>query len=208
VTETKEIPVDKSTVKAPTEAQQRAELALARFSSSNDVFNYLQQRGYDPTTVTSWVNSFLPEILKSGDRKTYDAAVDAWSQGLLRLESGAAISKQEKTWYDKAFFPQVNDPPTVVENKSRMRRDIERMVGEIAQAGGIDSPESKAQVARIADEAKKVYSEAGAAAGVPPKGAATRFRPQTGGANVAPVTTLSGGTNLTYVPGVGFKYVK
>lgn len=141
--------------KAPTEAQQRAELALARFAQSNDMFSSLKSAGYDPTTVNSWMDSFLPEVLKSGNRKAYDSAVDAWSQGLLRLESGAAISRQEKTWYDKAFFPQVNDPPAVVESKGQMRRDVERMVGEIAQAGAVVSPESAAQVQRI-------YQQAGA----------------------------------------------
>lgn len=135
--------------KAPTEAQQRAELALARFAQSNDMFKSLIEAGYDPTSIGSWMNSFLPEILKNGDRKTYDAAVDAWSQGLLRLESGAAISRQEKSWYERAFFPAVNDPPAVVEAKSALRRDVERMVGEIAQAGAVVSPESAAQVKRL-----------------------------------------------------------
>lgn len=146
--------------KAPTEAQQRAELALSRFAQSNDIFKSLKEAGYDPTTVNSWMDSFLPEVLKSGDRKAYDAGVDAWSQGLLRLESGAAISRQEKSWYDKAFFPQVNDPPAVVEYKGQMRRDIERMVGEIAQAGAVVSPES-------ANQMRRIYEQAGATVGTP-----------------------------------------
>jgi len=183
VTGVKTEPVDKSTVKGPTEAQQRAQLALARFSSANDVFEHMKVTGYDPTTVTSWVNSFLPEILKGGDRKTYDAAVDAWSQGLLRLESGAAISRQEKSWYDKAFFPQVGDPPVVVTNKEKMRHDIESMVGEIAEAGGVSSPESEAQKAKL----KKTYQEAGSAVGAPPKGVGF-----SGTTPAAPVVTRTG----------------
>lgn len=139
--------------KAPTEAQQRAELALARFAQSNDMFKSLRDAGYDPTSIGSWMDSFLPQVLKTGDRKAYESAVDAWSQGLLRLESGAAISRQEKSWYERAFFPQVNDPPAVVESKGQMRRDIEKMVGEIAQAGAVVSPESAAQVKRIYEQA-------------------------------------------------------
>lgn len=147
-----------ATEKAPTEAQQRAELAIARFGTANEVFNYLSQKGYDPTSVTSWVNRYLPEIIKSGDRKTYDSAVDAWSQGLLRLESGAAISRQEKGWYEKAFFPQVNDPPVVVATKEQMRHDVEKMTAEIAQAGNVVSPQS-------AEQAKKIYDQAANFAG-------------------------------------------
>jgi len=193
-------PVDKSTVKGPTEAQQRAELALARFASANDVFNTMKAQGYDPTSVTSYVNSFLPEILKSGDRKTYESAMDAWSQGLLRLESGAAIARQEKSWYERSFFPQINDPPSLVENKARMRADIERMVAEIAQAGGVNSPESKAQADRIAAEAKKIYEQAGANLG-----GTERFRP--GAAPTGKVTTTSTGKKLIF-DGQNYRYVQ
>lgn len=140
--------------KAPTDAQQRAELALARFAQAGDMQTALKQSGYDPTSIGSWMNSMLPQIIKSGDRKQYEAAIDLWSQGLLRLESGAAISRQEKNWYDKAFFPQVNDPASVVSAKEAARHDVERMVAEIAQQGGVVSPESK-------DQAQRIYSRAG-----------------------------------------------
>lgn len=168
--------------KAPTEAQQRAELALARFAQSNDIFASLREAGYDPTSIGSWMDSFLPQVLKSGDRKAYDSGVDAWSQGLLRLESGAAISRQEKGWYEKTFFPQVNDPPAVVESKGQMRRDIERMVGEISQAGAVVSPESASQVQRI-------YAQAGA-----------RLTPTGVKGGAAPVVTLSTGKKVVRGP--------
>lgn len=171
-------------VKAPTEAQQRAQLALSRFAQSNDMFAALRDAGYDPTTTVSWINGMLPEVLKSGDRKAYDSAVNAWSQGLLRLESGAAISRQEKTWYDKAFFPQVADPPSVVASKDAMRHDIERMVAEIAQAGGVVSPESAAT-------AKTIFSQADqfAKGAVAPSAAGNA--PKSG-----PVVTLSSGKKV------------
>lgn len=140
--------------KAPTEAQQRAQLALARFEQSNDMQSSLKAAGYDPTSIGSWINGMLPQILKSGDRKAYEAATDAWSQGLLRLESGAAISRQEKSWYEKSFFPQVKDPPSVVAQKEVLRHDVEKMAGEIAQAGAVVSPESARHV-------KEIYAQAG-----------------------------------------------
>lgn len=169
--------------KAPTEAQQRAELALSRFAQSNDMMNSLKQAGYDPTSIGSWINGMLPQILKNGDRKAYDAAVDAWSQGLLRLESGAAISRQEKGWYERAFFPAVNDPPAVVESKASMRHDVERMVAEIAQAGAVVSPESAAQ-------AKRIYEQAGAAVGAPP---VVGGQPQAGQGQPGKVMTFTNG---------------
>lgn len=165
--------------RAPTEAQQRAQLALSRFAQSNDMLKSLQEAGYDPTSMRSWMGDFLPEVLKSGNRKAYNAAIDAWSQGLLRLESGAAIARQEKSWYERAFFPAVNDPPHVVESKAAMRRDIEHMVGEIAQAGAVVSPES-------ADKIRRIYAQAGQNVGKSPTAPS-----QAGG-----VQTLSSGRKL------------
>lgn len=160
-----------TTPKAPTDAQQRAELALARFAQSGDMQTSLNQAGYDPTSIGSWMNSMLPQILKNGDRKQYESAVDLWSQGLLRLESGAAISHQEKNWYERSFFPQVGDPQSVVSAKEAARHDVERMVAEIAQQGGVVSPESKAQAQRIYARANEFSSGAVAA---PSAGAAVK----------------------------------
>jgi hypothetical protein len=73
-----------------------------------------------------------------------------------------------------------------VENKHKMRSDVERMVAEIAQAGGIVSPESAAQ-------AKRIYSEAGSVVA-----ASTPGKPST-----ADTKTLSDGTVLTRDPVTG-----
>jgi len=166
-------------IKAPTEAQQRAQLALARFGQSNDMLQSLREAGYDPATTMSWINGLLPEIFKSGDRKAYEAATGAWSQGLLRLESGAAIAPREKTWYERSFFAQVNDPPELVAQKEMMRSNIEKMVAEMAQAGGILSPESAAQT-------KRIYEHADRLAGAP-------ARPTTVAGQYGPDVTLSTG---------------
>lgn len=145
-------------LKAPTEAQQRAQLALSRFSQSNDMLAALEENGFDPTESISWIDSLMPEIIKSGDRKTYDAATSAWSQGLLRLESGAAIAPREKVWYEKSFFPQVGDPPSLVSQKAMMRSNLEKMVAEMAQAGGVISPQSMEQTKRIYEHAQGLSS--------------------------------------------------
>lgn len=139
--------------KPPTEAQQRALLALPRFEQANVALRDLQARNYDPTSWTSWVDSFLPQIVKSGDRKEFETAVNAWSQGVLRLESGAAISVKEADWYGKTFFPQVNDPPTVVKQKENLRHSVEGMVAEAGSAGST-LPDS------LKDRARSVFKAA------------------------------------------------
>lgn len=121
----------------PTEGQQRALLAVPRFQEANAALNDLKTRDYDPTSWLSWVDSYLPQIAKSGDRKEFETAMSVWSQGLLRLESGAAITPKEQGWYEKAFFPVVGDPPTVLRQKEALRHSVEGMVAELGSAGPI-----------------------------------------------------------------------
>lgn len=137
VTSIKEAAPKALTEKTPTEAQQRALLALPRFAEANKALVDLQQKNYDPTTWKSWVGSYLPEILKTGNRKEYEVAMSAWTQGLLRLESGAAITPKEQVWYERAFFPAPGDTPANVQQKQQLRASAEQMVGEIGSAGNI-----------------------------------------------------------------------
>lgn len=175
-------------VARPTEVQMRAQNALARFATSGDILDSLEKEGFDPTSIGNWMNSFLPEVLKSGDRKAYDAAVNAWSQGLLRLESGAAISHHEQSWYNRAFFPQVNDPPNVVEEKRNLRNSIERVIAEQAQAGLPITPDSP-----VAQAVKRIYEQA------------EKHAPMTGaGASASGETRdLGGGATVTKDPKTG-----
>lgn len=144
VTSIKEAPPKALTEKTPTEAQQRALLALPRFAEANTALQDLQRKNYDPTTWKSWVSGMMPEILKSGNRKEYETAIAAWSQGLLRLESGAAISLKEQVGYEKAFFPQVGDPAHVVQQKESLRHAVEETVAQVGAAGNI-APEISAR---------------------------------------------------------------
>lgn len=140
--------------KAPTEAQQRALLAAGRFEEADKLLKSAGDSGFDPTTVFQYVEQHLPNLLKSEGRQQFDAAVDLWSQGLLRLESGAAISRQEKVWYERAFFPQPGDSASVVLAKEKARKDTEAMVGRVGGAGPI--PEE------IKAEARALYATANA----------------------------------------------
>lgn len=137
----KETPIE-SKIKQPTEAQQRAQTAVQKFAQSGRMEDAIA--GYDPTTYSSWIAGLMPNFLRFGaqSRQTFEAARGLWQQGLLRMESGAAISPSEQVWYNTTFFPELNDPPALVEAKGNARRGVEDTVAEIAQAGGVISPES------------------------------------------------------------------
>lgn len=136
--------------KTTTAEQDKAALALGRMAESSVMQNVLATKKYDPTTYLSEINRLLPQVLKSGDQKLYEAATEAWAQGLLRLESGAAISVPEQAWYSKTFFPQVKDTAEVVQGKARLRANVERGIAEIAQKGGNLTIENVKNVATLA----------------------------------------------------------
>ena len=179
-------------VKAPTEAQQRAQLALTRFTESGDLMSAVKEAGYDPTSTTAWVQSFLPEILKTGNQKMFDQAVRTFSQGLLRLESGAAISRREESWYREAFFPQVNDPPAVVEAKNQLRAQTALMTAEIAQQGGVVSPESAKAASELYKQADQLAVKKTSAAAPASSGAGViKVLPKLGRVRLNPDGTMT-----------------
>lgn len=127
--------------KSPTEKQGQAMTATARMISADEVLQNLQAKGFNPGAAQNWLQDYLVgpfEALKSSDKKTYDAAASSWIQGLLRLESGAAIAAKEQKWYENTFFPRPGDPPAVQNIKASLRSDIEKIVSELARGGGLD----------------------------------------------------------------------
>jgi len=129
--------------KAPTEMQAKAGTAVARMISADEVLQNLQAKGFNPSATQNWLQDYLIgpfEALKSADKKTFDTAAGSWIQGLLRLESGAAIAAKEQKWYENTFFPRPGDSAAVQQIKSGMRDDVEKIVGELASGGGLDVP--------------------------------------------------------------------
>lgn len=130
--------------KAPTEMQAKAGTAVTRMISADEVLRNLQATGFNPSATQNWLQDYLVgpfEALKTADKKTYDTAASSWIQGLLRLESGAAIAAKEQKWYENTFFPRPGDSPAVQEIKAGMRADVENVVNELARGGGLNSAE-------------------------------------------------------------------
>lgn len=127
--------------KAPTEAQTKAANFVARATEANQVFEQLAASGYNPASFGSMAQSWLVgplEGMKSDQKKAYDAASNAWIQGLLRLESGAAISAKEQSWYQQTFFPRLGDPASVQAQKERLRSDVVKVANTVANSGNLD----------------------------------------------------------------------
>ena len=67
-----------------------------------------------PRGATNWA--------VSGDYQKHEQAKSQFITAMLRQESGAAISPEEFTRYDREYFPQVGDDPSVIEQKRQMRQ--------------------------------------------------------------------------------------
>jgi hypothetical protein len=170
-------------VKAPTEVQQRGLNAIARFQEADAIFEGLARNGFDAGSAWNYVTANLPNVFKPEDRQMFDTAASLWSQGLLRLESGAAISNQEKSWYERAFFTQPGDSLLVQAAKTDSRKKIEEAVALSATAGNI-SPEIKQRV-------RDIYSSKGAVMNLPTSGTPT-------GGTAFHTLTLDNGKIVTY----------
>lgn len=86
-------------------------------NAENDIANVMQS--YDATSIASGLP--VPERLKSDPRKSFETARDTYVAALLRKESGASISDQERETFGRIYLPQPGDGPDVVEQKRRMR---------------------------------------------------------------------------------------
>lgn len=136
-----------------TETQQKALTALARSLASDNVLLNKQQQSdpnFNPADVksqlrmkaykggtTGQIAATVGQITNA--ERQYATASNAWIQGLLRAESGAAIAAKEQNWYENTFFPAVGDPPAIQQQKSNLRKAIEQTFEQVIQ--GKMSPE-------------------------------------------------------------------
>jgi len=140
VTTTKEAGLD--AVKPLHETQVRALNSIARATSANQVLSGLESKGFDPTgTITqariaAYQSGTLGQLAaKLGqmtpDEQAWSSAVNNWSQGILRAESGAAITPKEQAWYERTFFPVLGDSPEVQQQKKGFRNAIESSMQQV-----------------------------------------------------------------------------
>lgn len=88
-------------------------------SAENDLSNAV--KSYDPSGRLSGLG-FVPDRLKSDDRRTYESARDFFISAALRKESGAAIGKDEYVNAYKQYMPAPGDSVEELQRKSQRRQ--------------------------------------------------------------------------------------
>jgi hypothetical protein len=146
----------------PTAEQYKAYGFATRMDNSSKIIDDLDQKF---TGALGQGISFMPEFLKSDDRKSIEQAESDFVNALLRRESGAAISPAEFNSAQKQYFPQAGDSQAILEQK-KLNRDTslraiqleaQNVYGQQGQQGaaGADSPNS------WSTEEKQYYLQSG-----------------------------------------------
>lgn len=80
-----------------------------------------------------WIGDYAANSARDASRQQYVQAKQNWKRANLRLESGAAIGKEEDEGEDKTYFPQQGDSAEVIAQKAQARRVAQEAVSK--QAG-------------------------------------------------------------------------
>lgn len=103
-----------------TEAQAKDGFNARRMQGASTVLTGLEDKGYDAGLAA--INPF--GLL--GHTREYDAARKEWEDSLLRMTTGAAMTKDEVKHNDETYFPQFGDNADVRKQKSDARARVQR----------------------------------------------------------------------------------
>ena len=131
--------------KAPTqltESQSKAVSLLNTVIESTNALNTI--KGYNPSVLAMGLNSLssgnpIRETMSQTDRRALNAQL-AFAGAVLRLESGAAVSKQEQADKAKTLFPLPGDGPDVQADKRALREAAIRGLRTVAGPGSAAVP--------------------------------------------------------------------
>lgn len=124
-----------------TEQQANAVQFATRMKANNQVIDELFSKGFNPAPVSvgNLKNRYAPNVFKDEKYQQYEAAKQNWISAVLRKESGAAISQSEFDGANKQYFPQIGDAPSVIAQKTRLRKLAEEAMTTSAGEHGMQA---------------------------------------------------------------------
>lgn len=121
-----------------TETEGAAQRYAARMNFNHKILTDTEAAGFDPTSIGTTVQKFLPNRVQSDQMQSYNSAKMNWIAAVLRKESGAAIAKKEYSDADYQYFPQDGDSKAVVKQKQALRELAEE---EMTKSVGPSAPD-------------------------------------------------------------------
>lgn len=104
-----------------TDTEGASQRYASRLNFNQKILSDVESKGFEPTSIGSTVQRFLPNRIQSDQFQSYNAAKQNWIAAVLRKESGAAIAKKEYADADYQYFPQDGDSKAVVKQKQALR---------------------------------------------------------------------------------------
>jgi len=109
------------------------ELTSARFATrmkdSQQIINSLEETFMNMNLLDQHLVGVLPNAAKSADQQRLEQAEKEYLSGILRKDSGAAVSDSELQRYMEQYFPVAGDKPENIRQKRESRqRDLLGMV--------------------------------------------------------------------------------
>ena len=123
-----------------TPAQEKTAGFVQRVQAAEEGLMGVTSGGYNPAGPS--MPKIVPDFLRPENEKMYKNHRDEWIRSVLRRESGAAISDEERGEFAK-FFPKVGDSQAIIEQKRRQRHTVlESIASEAGNAwrGGTGYP--------------------------------------------------------------------
>ena len=112
--------------KTPNENQSKAAGFSARMQNAESIFTATPN---GLSTYTTQIAGAVPKVgdslrraSQTEDQQKYDQAKEDWIRAVLRKESGASISDQEREGQEKTYFPQPGEGPELVKQKAIARK--------------------------------------------------------------------------------------
>lgn len=121
-----------------TEQEGAAQRYAARLAFNQKILIDTEKGGFDPTSIGTTVQKFVPNRFRSDEVQSYTAAKNNWIAANLRKESGAAIAKKEYDDADRQYFPRDGDSKAVVAQKQALRELAEE---EMTKSIGPSAPD-------------------------------------------------------------------
>lgn len=110
-----------------TEGQAKNTIFYTMMDTASETVDKFELQGLD------MVQGWLPSKIQDEDYRAFDNAASQWSEGMLRIATGAAAPDAEVQRYRQMWFPIAGDPASEVARKKKLRAD---MRGAIALTTG------------------------------------------------------------------------
>lgn len=144
-------------------SERQSQMALfgAQMANTQPVFDTLEQGGFDPASISQFLatqGGDIGNFFNTSEGRQYNAAKNAWAEGVLRIQTGAAATQPEIDRVSNTYFASVGDDANTIAFKRQLREAYANSLG--LASGGLVNPNEMANsiLGQKVDQGKPVLS--------------------------------------------------